>query len=170
MEVQDVLQETVHRDPREGEEWDGFFPYCERVLCSLTFQQGAPLGTVCQQGEGAWTQCPKTMADLDLNDALSDSILQSDPENMVQRDFVATLEAETYDDKMESQCWRMDSRKPKGQRCPGHSKPEPNLATRDVGLEGEETHQGRDASPRGTPSGTRNPAKPAAPPPAPQIL
>ncbi|XP_029110770.1 microtubule-associated protein 4 isoform X4 [Scleropages formosus] len=40
------------------------------------------------------------MADLDLNDALSDSILQSDPENMVQRDFVATLEAETYDDKV----------------------------------------------------------------------
>ncbi|KAJ8374875.1 hypothetical protein SKAU_G00054550 [Synaphobranchus kaupii] len=42
------------------------------------------------------------MADLDLSlsDALTDSVPQSSPEAMVQRDFVATLEAETFDDQV----------------------------------------------------------------------
>lgn len=44
----------------------------------------------------------RTMADLDLSlsDALTDSVPQSSPENLVQRDFVAALEAETFDDQV----------------------------------------------------------------------
>ncbi|KAJ8413258.1 hypothetical protein AAFF_G00092540 [Aldrovandia affinis] len=44
----------------------------------------------------------RTMADLDLSlsDALTDSVPQSSPGNMVQRDFVAALEAETFDDQV----------------------------------------------------------------------
>ncbi|XP_035268448.1 microtubule-associated protein 4 isoform X6 [Anguilla anguilla] len=38
--------------------------------------------------------------DLSLSDALADSVPQSDPEDLVQRDFVATLEAETFDDQV----------------------------------------------------------------------
>ncbi|XP_051970718.1 microtubule-associated protein 4-like isoform X2 [Xyrauchen texanus] len=40
------------------------------------------------------------MADLSLTDALTDSVPQSDVENMVERDFVATLEAETFVDRV----------------------------------------------------------------------
>ncbi|XP_036410877.1 microtubule-associated protein 4 [Megalops cyprinoides] len=42
------------------------------------------------------------MADLDLSlsDALTDSVPQSGTENMVQRDFVAALEAETFEDQV----------------------------------------------------------------------
>uniref|UniRef100_A0A8C1LQ67 Microtubule-associated protein n=1 Tax=Cyprinus carpio TaxID=7962 RepID=A0A8C1LQ67_CYPCA len=40
------------------------------------------------------------MADLSLTDALTDSVPQSGVENMVERDFVATLEAETFDDQV----------------------------------------------------------------------
>ncbi|XP_051543763.1 uncharacterized protein LOC127434805 isoform X5 [Myxocyprinus asiaticus] len=40
------------------------------------------------------------MADLSLTDALTDSVPQSDVENKVERDFVATLEAETFDDRV----------------------------------------------------------------------
>lgn len=42
----------------------------------------------------------RTMADLSLTDALTDSVPQAAEENMVERDFVATLEAETFDDKV----------------------------------------------------------------------
>ncbi|KAG7488698.1 hypothetical protein MATL_G00036470 [Megalops atlanticus] len=44
----------------------------------------------------------RTMADLDLSlsDALTDTVPQSGPENMVQRDFVAALEAETFEDQV----------------------------------------------------------------------
>lgn len=38
--------------------------------------------------------------DLSLSDALTDSVPQPGPENMVQRDFVAELEAEHFDDKV----------------------------------------------------------------------
>lgn len=40
------------------------------------------------------------MADLSLTDALTDSAPQPDVENMVKRDFMATLEAETFDDQV----------------------------------------------------------------------
>lgn len=40
------------------------------------------------------------MADLSLSDALTDSVPQSGPENLVERDFVAQLEAEPFDDKV----------------------------------------------------------------------
>lgn len=40
------------------------------------------------------------MADLSLSDALTDSVPQSGPENVVERDFVAQLEAEPFDDKV----------------------------------------------------------------------
>uniref|UniRef100_A0A8C1VZK1 Microtubule-associated protein n=1 Tax=Cyprinus carpio TaxID=7962 RepID=A0A8C1VZK1_CYPCA len=40
------------------------------------------------------------MADLSLTDALTDSVPQPGVENMVERDFVATLEAETFDDQV----------------------------------------------------------------------
>uniref|UniRef100_A0A9J8D9Y7 Microtubule-associated protein n=1 Tax=Cyprinus carpio carpio TaxID=630221 RepID=A0A9J8D9Y7_CYPCA len=40
------------------------------------------------------------MADLSLTDALTDSVPQPDMENMVEMDFVATLEAETFDDRV----------------------------------------------------------------------
>uniref|UniRef100_A0A8C2GTT8 Microtubule-associated protein n=1 Tax=Cyprinus carpio TaxID=7962 RepID=A0A8C2GTT8_CYPCA len=40
------------------------------------------------------------MADLSLTDALTDSVPQPDVENMVEMDFVATLEAETFDDRV----------------------------------------------------------------------
>ncbi|XP_016100004.1 microtubule-associated protein 4-like isoform X1 [Sinocyclocheilus grahami] len=40
------------------------------------------------------------MADLSLTDALTDSVPLPDVENMVERDFVATLEAETFDDQV----------------------------------------------------------------------
>ncbi len=42
----------------------------------------------------------RVMADLSLTDALTDSVPQPDVENMVQRDFVAALEAETFDDQV----------------------------------------------------------------------
>lgn len=38
--------------------------------------------------------------DLSLSDALTDSAPQPDPENMVQRDFVAELEAQAFDDQV----------------------------------------------------------------------
>ncbi|XP_035768002.1 microtubule-associated protein 4-like [Neolamprologus brichardi] len=38
--------------------------------------------------------------DLSLSDALTDSVPQPGPENMVHRDFVAELEAEHFDDKV----------------------------------------------------------------------
>ena len=40
------------------------------------------------------------MADLSLSDALTDGVPQSGPENLVERDFVAQLEAETFDDQV----------------------------------------------------------------------
>ncbi|XP_026057424.1 microtubule-associated protein 4 isoform X2 [Carassius auratus] len=40
------------------------------------------------------------MADLSLTDALTDSVPQPDLEKMVERDFMATLEAETFDDQV----------------------------------------------------------------------
>lgn len=42
------------------------------------------------------------MADLDLSlsDALTDSVPQPGQESLVQRDFVAQLESETFDDKV----------------------------------------------------------------------
>ncbi|XP_051969519.1 microtubule-associated protein 4 isoform X3 [Xyrauchen texanus] len=40
------------------------------------------------------------MADLSLTDALTDSVPQSDVENLVEKDFVATLEAECFDDQI----------------------------------------------------------------------
>ncbi|XP_042566237.1 microtubule-associated protein 4 isoform X2 [Clupea harengus] len=40
------------------------------------------------------------MADLSLSDALTDGVPQSGPENVVERDFVAQLEAETFDDQV----------------------------------------------------------------------
>ncbi len=42
----------------------------------------------------------RVMADLSLTDALTDSVPQPDVEHMVERDFVATLEAETFDDQV----------------------------------------------------------------------
>lgn len=38
--------------------------------------------------------------DLSLSDALTDSVPQSGQEGMVERDFVAQLEAEPYDDQV----------------------------------------------------------------------
>lgn len=40
------------------------------------------------------------MADLSLSDALTDSVPQSGPEGLVERDFVAQLEAEPFDDQV----------------------------------------------------------------------
>uniref|UniRef100_A0AAY5EEV4 Microtubule-associated protein n=1 Tax=Electrophorus electricus TaxID=8005 RepID=A0AAY5EEV4_ELEEL len=40
------------------------------------------------------------MADLRLSDALSDSVAPDVKENMVQKDFIASLEAETFEDKV----------------------------------------------------------------------
>lgn len=40
------------------------------------------------------------MADLTLSDALTDSVPPPVEENIVQRDFIATLEEETFDDKV----------------------------------------------------------------------
>ncbi|XP_059381236.1 microtubule-associated protein 4 isoform X3 [Carassius carassius] len=40
------------------------------------------------------------MADLSLTDALTDSVPQPDMEKMVERDFMATLEGETFDDQV----------------------------------------------------------------------
>ncbi|KAF4095521.1 hypothetical protein G5714_023124 [Onychostoma macrolepis] len=42
----------------------------------------------------------RVMADLSLTDALTDSAPQPEVENMVERDFVATLNAETFDDQV----------------------------------------------------------------------
>lgn len=42
----------------------------------------------------------RRMADLRLSDALNDSVSPPVEENIVQRDFVATLEAETFEDKV----------------------------------------------------------------------
>lgn len=42
----------------------------------------------------------EVMADLSLTDALTDSAPQPDVENMVERDFMATLEAEPFDDQV----------------------------------------------------------------------
>lgn len=38
--------------------------------------------------------------DLSLSDALTDSVPQPGPDSLVERDFVAQLEAETFDDKV----------------------------------------------------------------------
>ena len=38
--------------------------------------------------------------DLSLSDALTDSVPQSGPESLVERDFVAQLEAEAFDDQV----------------------------------------------------------------------
>uniref|UniRef100_A0A673AL27 Uncharacterized protein n=1 Tax=Sphaeramia orbicularis TaxID=375764 RepID=A0A673AL27_9TELE len=38
--------------------------------------------------------------DLSLSDALTDSVPQSGPESLVERDFVAQLEAETFEDQV----------------------------------------------------------------------
>lgn len=38
--------------------------------------------------------------DLSLSDALTDSVPQPGPESLVERDFVAQLEAETFDDQV----------------------------------------------------------------------
>lgn len=38
--------------------------------------------------------------DLSLSDALTDSVPQPGPEGLVERDFVAQLEAETFDDQV----------------------------------------------------------------------
>lgn len=40
------------------------------------------------------------MADLSLGDALTDSVPAPGPEGLVERDFVAQLEAETFDDQV----------------------------------------------------------------------
>lgn len=40
------------------------------------------------------------MADLTLSDALTDSVPPPVEENTVERDFMATLEAETFEDKV----------------------------------------------------------------------
>lgn len=42
----------------------------------------------------------RRMADLTLSDALTDSVSPSVEENIVQKDFIASLEAEAYDDKV----------------------------------------------------------------------
>lgn len=42
----------------------------------------------------------RSMADLTLSDALTDSMPQAVEENVVERDFVAALEAETFEDKV----------------------------------------------------------------------
>lgn len=46
--------------------------------------------------------------DLSLSDALTDSVPQSGPENLVERDFVAQLEAETFDDQVGEMVVKMD--------------------------------------------------------------
>lgn len=38
--------------------------------------------------------------DLSLSDALTDSVPQPGPENLVERDFVAELESEPFEDKV----------------------------------------------------------------------
>ncbi|KAL3040789.1 hypothetical protein OYC64_011732 [Pagothenia borchgrevinki] len=38
--------------------------------------------------------------DLSLSDALTDSVPQQGPESLVERDFMAQLESETFDDKV----------------------------------------------------------------------
>lgn len=38
--------------------------------------------------------------DLSLSDALTDSVPQPEPENLVERDFVAELEAEPFEDQV----------------------------------------------------------------------
>lgn len=46
--------------------------------------------------------CVAVMAELDLSlsDALTDSVPQPGPESLVERDFVAQLEAEAFDDQV----------------------------------------------------------------------
>lgn len=46
--------------------------------------------------------------DLSLSDALTDSVPPSGPESVVQRDFVAQLEAETFDDQVGEMVVKMD--------------------------------------------------------------
>ncbi|CAF98849.1 unnamed protein product, partial [Tetraodon nigroviridis] len=46
--------------------------------------------------------------DLSLSDALTDSVPQAGPESLVQRDFVAQLEAETFDDQVGEMVSKMD--------------------------------------------------------------
>lgn len=46
--------------------------------------------------------------DLSLSDALADSVPQPGPESLVQRDFVAELEAETFDDEVGETVVKMD--------------------------------------------------------------
>lgn len=53
---------------------------------------------------------PAGMAELDLSlsDALTDSGPQPGPEDLVQRDFVAQLEAETFEDQVGEMVVKMD--------------------------------------------------------------
>ncbi|KAL4635109.1 microtubule-associated protein 4-like isoform X1 [Arapaima gigas] len=67
---------------------------CLRQACHGQFSSGQ------NKKRNKQPEVHRTMADLDLNDALSESKPQSDPENVVQRDFVKTLEAETYNDQV----------------------------------------------------------------------
>ncbi|KAI1902143.1 hypothetical protein AGOR_G00041670 [Albula goreensis] len=53
---------------------------------------------------------PDRTMDLSLTDALTDGVPQSGPENLVQRDFVAALEAETFDDKVGETVGKTDYR------------------------------------------------------------
>lgn len=46
--------------------------------------------------------------DLSLSDALTDGAPQAGPESLVQRDFVAQLEAETFDDQVGEMVAKMD--------------------------------------------------------------
>ncbi|KAF4087859.1 hypothetical protein AMELA_G00076150 [Ameiurus melas] len=56
-------------------------------------------GTV-KRGEKKQRRTRRRMADLRLSDALNDSVSPPVEENIVQRDFMATLEAETFEDKV----------------------------------------------------------------------
>lgn len=48
------------------------------------------------------------MADLSLDDALTDSVPSAAEENVVEKDFVATLEAETFEDKVGETVGKID--------------------------------------------------------------
>ena len=57
-------------------------------------------------------KCPvsasRTMADLSLSDALTDSAPPAAEENMVARDFVSALEAEPFDDQVGETVGKID--------------------------------------------------------------
>ncbi|XP_045918144.1 uncharacterized protein LOC123978742 [Micropterus dolomieu] len=59
----------------------------------------APVATLMAPQD---TNLQPTMAELDLSlsDALTDSVPQPGPESLVERDFVAQLEAEAFDDQV----------------------------------------------------------------------